>query len=206
MPLTIGLTGGIASGKSLVTQTFEELGVPVLDADRVSREVVAPPSPQLDAIAREFGTQFLQADGTLDRRQLRQRVFGDEAARRRLEQIMHPAIRERLLRWRDAQTAAYCILAVAILLESGMDSLVHRILVVDASAARQIERLRQRDRIDEALARQMLAAQATRQQRLARADDVIENDGDLESLRRAVHALHLRYCGWAREGKPTSFA
>lgn len=193
MPLTIGLTGGIASGKTLVAHMFEQLGVPVLDADSVSREIVAPPSPVLNAIAREFGGDFIQADATLDRRRLREHVFADDAARRKLERITHPAIRERLLRWRDTQTAPYCILAVAILIESGMNGLVHRVLVVDASAEMQTARLKARDGIGETLARQMLAAQISRAARLTHADDVLENTGSREQLQQQVLQLHAHY-------------
>ncbi|MEK6805899.1 MAG: dephospho-CoA kinase [Pseudomonadota bacterium] len=193
MPFTVGLTGGIASGKSAVAMAFERLGIPVLDADVVAREIVAPPSPTLGAITREFGREYLQPDGALDRRRLREHVFANAAARRKLEQITHPAIRQRLMQWRDAQTAPYCILTVAILLESGMDSLVDRILVVDASEEAQLQRLQSRDGTNEVLARQMLASQTSRAQRLARADDVIENGASMDHLRQSARHLHERY-------------
>lgn len=199
--LTIGLTGGIASGKSAVAAAFEKLGVPLLDADAVSREVVTPPSVTLDTIAREFGNNYLQADGTLDRRRLREHVFAHPDARRRLEQITHPAIRERLLRWRNAQSAPYCILAVAILLESGMDTLVDRVLVVDTTEDLQQSRLMLRDSSSATLAAQMLSAQLGRTQRLARADDVIENHGSLEQLQEQVSRLHARYLGLPQPGR-----
>lgn len=172
---------------------FERLGIPVLDADVVAREIVAPPSPTLGAITREFGREYLQPDGALDRRRLREHVFANAAARRKLEQITHPAIRQRLMQWRDAQTAPYCILTVAILLESGMDSLVDRILVVDASEEAQLQRLQSRDGTNEVLARQMLASQTSRAQRLARADDVIENGASMDHLRQSARHLHERY-------------
>jgi len=190
---TVGLTGGIASGKSTVGLLFEGLGVPLLDGDHVAREVVAPPSPALQAIARRFGAEALQADGTLDRRRMRELVFADPAARRDLEAITHPLIRERIAAWRAAQTAPYCILSVAILLESGMDSLVDRILVVDAPEEVQLRRLVSRDGIDETLARRMMAAQASRGARLARADDVVDNSLPQQALAPEVQRLHRLY-------------
>ena len=192
-PLVIGLTGGIASGKSTVGHLFEALGVPLLDGDLVAREVVAPPSPALQAIAAAFGAEFLQADGTLDRRRLRERVFGNPAELRRLEAITHPLIRQRILDWRAAQTAPYCILSVAILLESGMDRLTDRVLVVDVPVAAQLQRLVERDGIAEPLARQMMAAQATREARLARADDVIDNQRPPQALPAQIERLHRHY-------------
>ncbi|MFI4981992.1 MAG: dephospho-CoA kinase [Nevskiales bacterium] len=192
-PLVIGLTGGIASGKRTVGNQFIALGVPLLDGDHVAREVVAPPSPALVAIAAHFGAEYLQADGTLDRRRLRERVFSDPAARRELEAITHPLIRRRILEWRDAQTAPYCILSVAILVESGMHQLVDRILAVDVPQATQLERLVVRDGIAEPLARQMIAAQASRSERLARADDVVDNTRPPQSLAPQVERLHRLY-------------
>lgn len=201
--LTIGLTGGVASGKSLAAAAFAARGAPVLDADQVARDVVVPGSPALAEIVQAFGAGVVQADGQLDRRRMRERVFADPAARRRLEQITHPRIRERLLAWRDAQAASYCILAVAILVESGMDALVDRILVIDTPPERQLEWLTARDRIDAALARGMLAAQASREQRLARATDVITNTGTPADLDRAVARLHDAYLEMARSGGST---
>lgn len=192
-PLVIGLTGGIASGKSTVGDQFIALGVPLLDGDHVARAVVAPPSPALDAIAARFGAEYLQADGSLDRRRLRQLVFADAAARADLEAITHPLIRQRIIEWRDAQTAPYCILSVAILLESGMDRLVDRILVVDVPQAAQLQRLVLRDGIAEPLAQQMIGAQASRAQRLARADDVIDNIRPAASLAPQLARLHRLY-------------
>ncbi len=192
-PLVIGLTGGIASGKSTVGNLFIELGVPLLDGDHVARDVVAPPSPALTAIAAHFGAEYLLADGTLDRRRLRQRVFAEPTARRQLEAITHPLIRRRILEWRDAQIAPYCILSVAILVESGMNQLVDRILVVDVPQAAQLERLVTRDGIAEPLALQMMAAQASQAERLARADDVVDNTRPQQSLAPQVARLHQLY-------------
>lgn len=193
MPFTVGLTGGVASGKSLAATMFEKLGVPVLDADQVSRDVVAPPSPVLDAIVGEFGNDMRRADGTLDRARLRTLVFADPAARKKLEGLTHPAIRTRLCQWRDAQTAPYCILSAAILFEAGFDALVDRVLVLDTDPQQQIQRLIARDAITPALAQQMLAAQMDGRARRERADDVLSNTGSAEALTDAVKGLHARY-------------
>ncbi len=198
--LTVGLTGGVASGKSTAAQAFRALGAPLLNADEVAREVVAKGTPALERIKREFGAEFLQ-NGELDRPKMRQHVFADAAARRALEGITHPAIRERMLAWRKAQTGPYCILDVPILIEAGMDALVDRILVIDVPEALQVERLRTRDHISDELARQMLAAQATREQRLARADDRILNTRTVPELCAAVGRLHDFYLDLARSGK-----
>ncbi len=201
-PLTIGLTGGIASGKSTVQAMFAQLGVPVLDADQVAREVVAPGSAALREIADCFGADMLLADGTLDRRRMRERVFADAAERRRLEAITHPHIRARMRAWKAAQTAPYCILSVAILIEAGMQPLVDRILVIDLPEDLQQQRLRERDDIDAGLAQQMLAAQLPRAQRLAAADDVLLNGTDLAALHTGVAQLHAFYLDLARRGQP----
>jgi dephospho-CoA kinase len=191
--LTVGLTGGIASGKSLAADAFVALGAPVLNADSVAREVVAPGTVGLRQIRDHFGAEFLTAAGELDRRRMREHVFTDTAARRALEAITHPLIRARLMQWRDAQRAPYCVLDVPILVESGLDALVDRILVVDAPAELQVQRLIARDGIAEELAQRMLAAQASREQRLQQAHDVILNTGSPQAVRDAVTRLHAFY-------------
>lgn len=192
-PLTIGLTGGVASGKTYVGGEFQRLGVPLLEADDVGREVVAAPSPALAAIAEQFGADFIMPDGQLNRRRMRECVFADPAALKRLEAITHPLIRARIREWQLAQTAPYCILSAAILLEAGMDALVDRVLVVDAPTQVQLERLVLRDGVAEPLAQQMIAAQATRQQRLDRAHDVLDNSDKSQPLRPAIARLHRLY-------------
>jgi len=198
--LTVGLTGGVASGKSTAAQAFRALGAPLLNADEVAREVVARGTPALERIRAEFGAEFLR-NGELDRPKMRQHVFADAKARRALEAITHPLIRERLTAWRDAQPGPYCILDVPILVEAGMEAMVDRILVIDAPEDVQIGRLRARDRISDELARQMLAAQATREQRLARADDRIANTGTVPELCAAAGRLHAFYLDLARSGR-----
>lgn len=200
--LTVGLTGGVASGKSTVESMFATLGVPVLDADLVAREVVAPGAPALAQIAAEFGAGMLQADGTLDRRRMRERVFADPAERRKLEAITHPHIRARMRDWLAAQTGPYCMLSVAILVEARMRTLVDRVLVIDVPESVQAQRLRERDNVSAELAAQMLAAQLPRAQRLAAADDVLENTAGLDHIHACVERLHRFYLGIAAAGTP----
>ncbi len=193
MTLVVGLTGGVASGKSHVLHLFAALGVPTIEADEVGRAVVAIGSPALAEIAQTFGAHLLQADGSLARRALRELVFGDSSALAALEAITHPHIRRQLADWLSAQTAPYCVLSAAILLERGLATLTQRVLVVDAPEADQLRRLMQRDHISPALAQQMLSRQMSRAERLAAADDLIENPDPLQDLSPQVLALHTRY-------------
>jgi dephospho-CoA kinase len=191
---TIALTGGIATGKSAITQRFVQLGVPVFDADVSARDLVASGQPALAEIAAAFGTQMLTAAGDLDRAHLRERVFTDAAARRNLESILHPKVRAALLAQVRACTAAYCILAIPLLVECRNDyTWVDRVLTTDAPRDLQLQRLTHRPGIDAALAERMLDAQATRKQRLAIAHDVIDNTGPIEALDTIVARLHQRY-------------
>ncbi|MEQ6917640.1 dephospho-CoA kinase [Halomonas aquatica] len=194
--MIIGLTGGIASGKSTVARAFAALGIPWVDADEVAREIVAPGEPALDEIAEHFGNEVIAPDGSLDRRALRAIVFGDAAERRRLEAITHPRIRERLiahLARLQAQAAPYVLLVSPLLFESGQHALVDRCLVVDVPEATQVARTASRDDVDEAQARAIVAAQMSRQERLDRADDVIDNSADEDTLAAQVAELDRRY-------------
>lgn len=196
----IGLTGGIASGKSALEKAFAAHSIVVADADLLAREVVAPGEPALAAVVERFGRDVLQADGQLDRAALRVRVFGDPDQRRALEAILHPAIRARLEAICRAAPGPYAIATVPLLTEGGGRAAypwLHRILVVDTPAAVQKARLMQRDGIDATLADQMMAAQASRAERLALADDIVVNDGDLAHLQRAADQLHARYVALA---------
>ena len=189
----IGLTGGIASGKSALERAFAAHGVVVADADLLAREVVAPGEPALAAVVEHFGAGVLRAA-------LRVRVFGDPDQRRALEAILHPAIRARLEAICRAAPGPYAIAMVPLLTEGGGRAAypwLHRILVVDTPAAVQKARLMQRDGIDATLADQMMAAQASRAERLALADDIVVNDGDIHHLQHAADALHLRYLALA---------
>lgn len=194
--MIIGVTGGIASGKSTVAKAFERLGIPWVDADDAAREVVEPGEPALTAITERYGRQVLQADGRLDRRALRAIVFADEAERRWLESVTHPRIRERLIA-RLTQLASgeapYVLLVSPLLFESGQSRLVDRTLVIDVPEALQIARTASRDDVDEAQARAIVAAQMPRAERLSRADDVLDNQGDEVALATRVAELDRHY-------------
>ena len=189
---TYAITGGIASGKSAACARFETHGVRVFDADVIARELVAPGQPALAEIVDSFGAEVLDADGRLDRRRMRERVFHDAADKRRLEAILHPRVRTALRAQAEANTDLYCLLAIPLLVESGHYGWVDGVIVVDVSEATQLERVMRRDRIDEALARQMLAAQSSRSARLAIATFVLDNNGTLAVLHEQVDVLHAR--------------
>ena len=198
----VAVTGGVASGKSEATRVFEALGVTVVDADIAAREVVAVGQPALKEIAARFGADSLLPDGQLDRAAMRRRVFSDPAAKRDLEALLHPRIRAWLKAACAAAPGAYAVVAIPLLAEGGgRDSYpwLDRILVVDVPRAVQQARLMQRDQLEAALAGRMVAAQASREQRLAIADDVIVNDGPVEALVAAVAKLHPRYLELARK-------
>lgn len=192
----IGLTGGVAAGKSEVTRRFEARGIAVADADLAARHVVEPGQPALARVVETFGADVLQADGHLDRRRLREHVFADDEARHRLEAILHPAIREHLAVQCRAAAGPYAIAAIPLLTEVGGRSAypwLDRILLVDAPVELQHARLMRRDDIDEALAAKMIAAQASRAERRALADEVVLNDGHPEHLDAAVERLDAYY-------------
>ncbi|MDY7116748.1 dephospho-CoA kinase [Halomonas sp. SSL-5] len=194
--MIIGLTGGIASGKSTVARAFEALGAPWVDADDVAREVVEPGEPALAEIAERFGAEVLNSNGSLDRRALREIVFKDESERRWLESVTHPRIRERLIAHLErlaAGGAPYVLLVSPLLFESGQYQMVDRALVIDVPEALQIKRTAARDDVDDAQARAIIAAQMPRAERLARADDVLDNGGSEAEMRRQVAELDWQY-------------
>lgn len=197
----VGLTGGIASGKTTVARLFEALGVPVIDTDVLAREVVAPGQPLLAKIAERFGAGMLAQDGSLDRAALRTVVFSDPAARSDLEQLTHPAIRARLEELSASAGGDYQIHVIPLLVETQGRKNVDRVLVVDCSEELQIRRLQARDGSSLQQARAILAAQTSRAARLAIADDVIANDGELAPVRDQVAALHLRYRSLGRQAR-----
>jgi dephospho-CoA kinase len=189
----VGLTGGIASGKTTVANLFESLGVPIVDTDVLAREVLEPGTPLLAEVIAHFGDGVKQLDGALDRRALRSRVFADPAERLWLEGRTHPAIRALTDARCDAARGPYVIVAIPLLVETGGADRFDRVLVVDAEPAMQLARLQARDGTPREEAQRILAAQASRAARLAVANDVIRNDGDLAGLRDQVAALHRRY-------------
>jgi len=190
MTIIVGVTGGIGSGKSAVTQRLEDRGITVVDADLAARVIVEPGRPALQAIAEHFGNDILQADGTLDRAALRSKVFSDDVQRQWLEALTHPLIGEEILAQLQASTSAYTVLSSPLLLETSQKNLAELIVVVDVPVEIQIERTMSRDNNDEAQVRRIIAAQIARKDRLQRADIVIDNAGTLESLDQKVAELH----------------
>jgi len=189
----VGLTGGIACGKSTVANLFAALGITIVDTDLLAREVVAPGSALLPQITAHFGAGVLQTDGSLDRGRLRELVFANPAERQWLERLTHPAIRELTDARCEQATGKYVIVAIPLLVETGGADRFDRVLVVDCAPEIQLARLQARDGSKRAQAAKLLAAQVTREQRLAVADDVITNDGDLFALREQVEKLHQKY-------------
>jgi len=193
----VALTGGIASGKSTVADMFGELGAVLIDTDIIAREVVQPGTRGLQDIVDTFGPGLLDADGMLDRPAMRRLVFADDARRKQLEAILHPNIRQEADRQMQTRGGPYQIVIVPLLVESPLKDLVDRIVVVDCSEEIQLERLLARDSGTNDQARRMIAAQASREERLALADDVIENDEDIDNTRGQVAILHARYLSLA---------
>ena len=190
---TVVLTGGIASGKSAVSACFEKLGVPIVDTDVIARQVVEPGSPALQRIARELGAGFLDKDGGLNRTKMRQAIFSDPDLKSRLEAILHPLIGKEALRQVNQLVSPYCIIVIPLFAESSAYAWIDRVLVVDATEDAQIERVMARDGISRDQARAILNAQASRQDRLALADDILDNSGSLSELPEKVKALHEKY-------------
>jgi len=196
----IGLTGGIGSGKSAAAGMFAELGAAVVDTDAIAHELTRAGGPAIDAVRDAFGAGFVLSDGSLDRDSMRRLVFRDPAARATLEAILHPRIREQSRSRIAAAPQPYVVLVVPLLIETGAcRDLVRRVLVVDCNEKRQLERAMQRSRLSQAEARAIMAAQLPREERIRHADDVLDNDGDMESLRRQVALLHAKYLTLARD-------
>lgn len=191
----IGLTGGIACGKSAVGRVFSELGAAVIDADQVARDVVKPGRPELAAIADTFGTQFINSQGELDRAKMRQHVFACEDERQKLEALLHPAIKRELISQCSAaeDQGDYVIAMVPIMEKMGITDYLLRTIVVDAAEDVQLMRLCQRDNMTEDAAQAMINAQQNRRQRLLLADDVIRNNNSLNDMRQQVENLHRQY-------------
>lgn len=197
--LVIGLTGGIGSGKSTVARLFAELGVPVIDTDLLARELVEPGEAAFEEVVAAFGPEILAGDGRLDRPRLRGIVFADPHKRRQLEAILHPRIRAAVRERINALETPYCIVAIPLLVETAQRDLVDRVLVIDVPPEVQLSRAAARDGVPEEQVRAIMASQACRAERLAAADDVIANEGDIEQLRTCVTDLHTRYMTHSQE-------
>lgn len=200
--LVVGLTGGIGSGKTTVARYFTELGVPLIDADDIAHELVAPGAPALTEIVDCFGPDILDTRGGLDRVRLRHQVFTSPEQRRRLEAILHPRIRAEIINRIRRLDAPYCIVSIPLMAETGQADLVDRVLVIDCPPKLQRQRIAQRDGWSEDEITGALQAQSSRAQRLQIADDVIVNDRDPEYLRGAVKSLHRKYLELSREAAP----
>ena len=191
--LRIGLTGGIASGKSTAADLFAARGVPIIDTDKIARDVVEPGQPPLERLVERFGRGILTPDGHLDRPKLREIVFSDPKARADLEALTHPAIGSAVEALAAAAGGPYQILVIPLLVEKGLAGRLDRVLVVDCPEQMQLERLQKRDGSSSEQARAMLNAQASRAERLKAAHDVIHNESDVVALREQVATLHQRY-------------
>lgn len=190
--LKVGLTGGIGCGKTTVSRLFSGYGAPVLDADEISRQLVEPGQPALASIAEAFGERILDC-GRLDRAKLREIIFNSSEQKRRLEGILHPLVFAEMRRQMQRFQTPYCILAIPLLVESKHTHFVDRILVIDCSIELQFERVKLRDKLEEGTIARIIASQTSREERVAVADDVIENDGSLDSLQVKVESLHRSY-------------
>ena len=204
-PYTIGLTGGIGSGKSAVAALFAKQGIAVIDTDEIAHELTRPGGAAIEPIRAAFGAGAIGSDGALDRAKMRKLVFGNLAEKKELEAILHPLIREESLRRGERASSPYSILVIPLLAEGGIDrSRYERVLVVDCTEAQQIERAMRRSGLSEGEVRDILAAQATREQRLSLADDVIDNRGPPEALERQVSRLNQKYLTLAGDSKTAS--
>ena len=191
--LVSGLTGGIGSGKTTVANGFAKLGVPLIDADLIARELVEPGQAALEKIRGVFGPGCITAKGRLDRAHIQQRIFNDKTLRLRLEAILHPEIRKRIKALIANIRAAYCIVVIPLLLETGQSDLVDRILVIDAAEEEQIKRVAARDKLSHNAIIRIMHTQTDRETRLASADDIIVNNSDLQTLTSQIQSLHHRY-------------
>ncbi|PSU21924.1 dephospho-CoA kinase [Photobacterium kishitanii] len=201
MAVVIGLTGGIGSGKTTVANLFGDYGIDLIDADIIAREVVAIGSIGLARITEKFGDSILLADGNLDRSQLRAAIFSDPHLKNWLNQLLHPLIREKMLADIDRVRSPYCLLIVPLMVENNLQTMTDRLLVVDVDQQTQIMRTQQRDNVSLEQIKSILSAQASRQQRLDAADDIICNNGDNQALLTQVAQLHQYYLALAQAAK-----
>lgn len=199
MGYIVALTGGIGSGKSTVADAFSRLGIAIIDADIIARQVVEPHTPGLHAIAAHFGKSVINADGTLNRRLLREHIFSQPAEKAWLNALLHPMIHQETQRQIAGSTSPYVLWVVPLLVENQLQHKADRILVIDVSPETQLQRTMLRDNVSREHAEQILAAQATREARLAVADDVIDNDGAPDRIASDVARLHAQYLTYAAQ-------
>jgi dephospho-CoA kinase len=201
MPFVIALTGGIGSGKSSAAAIFRELGAAIIDTDEISHRLTAPGQAGARAVSAQFGASCLRADGALDRDRMRELVFSDPAARKKLEAILHPMIRAEVNAAVQAAHAPYVVIVVPLLVETGAyRDLARRILVIDCSEEQQVARVIERNGLSAGAARAIMASQSSRADRLKHADDIVRNEAGLAALRAEVAALHQRYLDLASDG------
>ncbi|MDX1303865.1 dephospho-CoA kinase [Photobacterium sp.] len=198
MTMVVGLTGGIGSGKTTVADLFAKYEINVIDADVIAREVVEPGTPGLTAIINKLGPDILLTDGTLDRSKLRQAIFNQQPLKEWLNNLLHPLIREKMQDEVKKATSPYCLLVVPLMVENNLQAMTHRLLVVDVDEGIQVARTQQRDQVAPEQVKKILAAQASREQRNAAADDIICNNGDSTVLENKVAELHQQYLEMSR--------
>lgn len=198
MTMVVGLTGGIGSGKTTVADLFAKYEINVIDADVIAREVVEPGTPGLTAIINKLGPDILLTDGTLDRSKLRQAIFNQQPLKEWLNNLLHPLIREKMQDEVKKATSPYCLLVVPLMVENNLQAMTHRLLVVDVDEEIQVARTQQRDQVAPEQVKKILAAQASREQRNAAADDIICNNGDSTVLENRVAELHQQYLEMSR--------
>lgn len=201
MTFVVGLTGGIGSGKTTVSNAFSHKGIKVIDADVIARQVVEPGSPALDAIVKKFGGEILHQDGKLNRSALREHIFTHPNDKAWLNALLHPIIRQKMVSRILEVTSPYCILVVPLLVENGLEDLCQRVLVVNVSTKTQIERTIKRDKLKSTQVKNIIKAQTSRKIRLAMADDVIENDHAEMELTAQIDVLHLKYLELANKNR-----
>jgi len=193
MVLRIGLTGGIGSGKSTTCEIFTELGVPVIDADIIAHELVKPGMPALEEIIKVFGKEVISNDGTLDRKIIRDKVFANNVDRKKLEDILHPAVYREISVQVENINSRYCIISIPLLLETGASKTVDRILVIDVPREQQLERASNRDKANNDDINAIIDSQISRNDRISAADDIVDNNGDINDLRKKIYELHEFY-------------
>ncbi len=202
--LKVGLTGGIASGKSIICELFNELGVPVIDADQIVHELVQSNKPALKSIIEKFGKKYLNKEGQLDRKLLRNTIFNDDAIKQQLEEILHPLVYEEIENKIALFIAPYCIVCIPLLIETNALDKIDRVLVVDLPKELQLDRASKRDKVEKSEINKIMETQVDRETRLEVADEIIKNDEDINKLKAQVANLHKFYTGLARDNRISS--